>query len=114
VGADGFRSSVRERMLPEVHPVYAGCVVWRALVDEPAIPDAIHRKIFTNFALFMRGAISSSAIPSFREKISPIVMPMAGMTTQCQGRFASFVSLGRTSQPQVSEQMAAMSFSRIH
>ena len=36
--------------------------------------------------------------------------PMAGITTQCHGWLASFVSFGRTSTPQVSVQIAAISF----
>ena len=39
--------------------------------------------------------------------------PIIGITTQCQGWLASVVSLGRTSQPQVSQQIAAISFSKI-
>ena len=34
--------------------------------------------------------------------------PIAGITTQCQGWFASVVSFGRTSTPQVSVQIAAI------
>ena len=44
-------------------------------------------------------------------KISPMVMPIMGITTQCHGCWASSVSLGRTSQPQVSQQIAAISLS---
>jgi hypothetical protein len=40
-----------------------------------------------------------------------MVSPIAGMTTQCQGWLTSLDSLGRTSMPQVSEQIAAISFS---
>ena len=29
IGADGFRSGVREQFTPEVQPIYAGYVVWR-------------------------------------------------------------------------------------
>jgi 2-polyprenyl-6-methoxyphenol hydroxylase-like FAD-dependent oxidoreductase len=32
IGADGFRSTVRNQILPEVNPAYAGYVAWRALV----------------------------------------------------------------------------------
>jgi 2-polyprenyl-6-methoxyphenol hydroxylase-like FAD-dependent oxidoreductase len=34
VGADGNRSSVRELLLPQVQPRYAGYVAWRALIQE--------------------------------------------------------------------------------
>ena len=46
VGADGFRSSVRAEVLPEVKPVYAGYVAWRGLVDESALPTEVHAAIF--------------------------------------------------------------------
>jgi len=36
VGADGARSTVRELMLPDVRPAYAGYVAWRGLVPEGA------------------------------------------------------------------------------
>src|ERR1700739_933246 len=38
IGADGIRSTLRQRLLPEVVPVYAGYVAWRGLVAEPDLP----------------------------------------------------------------------------
>ena len=46
IGADGIRSSVRQQLLPDLNPLYAGYVAWRALLPEQAIPPAIHRQIF--------------------------------------------------------------------
>ena len=46
VGADGLRSTVRQQCLPEVAPLYAGYVAWRALLPESAIPPAIHGELF--------------------------------------------------------------------
>lgn len=46
VGADGLRSTVRQQCLPDVAPLYAGYVAWRALLPESVIPPAIHREIF--------------------------------------------------------------------
>jgi 2-polyprenyl-6-methoxyphenol hydroxylase-like FAD-dependent oxidoreductase len=46
VGADGLRSTVRQQCLPDVLPLYAGYVAWRALLPERAIPPAIHRELF--------------------------------------------------------------------
>jgi 2-polyprenyl-6-methoxyphenol hydroxylase-like FAD-dependent oxidoreductase len=46
VGADGLRSTVRGQCLPDVAPLYAAYVAWRALLPESAIPPAIHRELF--------------------------------------------------------------------
>jgi 2-polyprenyl-6-methoxyphenol hydroxylase-like FAD-dependent oxidoreductase len=46
VGADGLRSTVRQQCLPDLSPLYAGYVAWRALIAESAIPPAIHRELF--------------------------------------------------------------------
>jgi 2-polyprenyl-6-methoxyphenol hydroxylase-like FAD-dependent oxidoreductase len=46
VGADGLRSTVRQQCLPELSPLYAGYVAWRALIAEAAFPPAIHRELF--------------------------------------------------------------------
>ncbi len=46
VGADGFRSNVRAAVLPAVKPVYAGYIAWRGLVDESALPPAVHADVF--------------------------------------------------------------------
>ena len=46
VGADGLRSTVRQQCLPDVAPLYAGYVAWRALIAESALPGPIHRELF--------------------------------------------------------------------
>jgi 2-polyprenyl-6-methoxyphenol hydroxylase-like FAD-dependent oxidoreductase len=46
VGADGIRSTIRQQCLPDLSPLYAGYVAWRALIAESAIPPAIHRELF--------------------------------------------------------------------
>ncbi|MFL9992765.1 FAD binding domain-containing protein [Paraburkholderia sediminicola] len=38
IGADGIRSTLRQRLLPEILPAYAGYVAWRGLVPEPDLP----------------------------------------------------------------------------
>ena len=49
VGADGFRSTVREQFMPKLQPSYAGYVAWRAMLDERDIPPAIHAEIFERY-----------------------------------------------------------------
>jgi 2-polyprenyl-6-methoxyphenol hydroxylase-like FAD-dependent oxidoreductase len=46
IGADGFRSTVRGAVLPEVGPIYAGYVGWRGLLDEAALSATTHAGIF--------------------------------------------------------------------
>jgi 2-polyprenyl-6-methoxyphenol hydroxylase-like FAD-dependent oxidoreductase len=46
VGADGIRSTVRRQLLPELNPLYAGYVAWRALLLEQSIPPVVHRELF--------------------------------------------------------------------
>jgi 2-polyprenyl-6-methoxyphenol hydroxylase-like FAD-dependent oxidoreductase len=50
VGADGLRSTVRAQFLPQIEPVYAGYVAWRAVLDEREIPPDIHREVFELYA----------------------------------------------------------------
>jgi 2-polyprenyl-6-methoxyphenol hydroxylase-like FAD-dependent oxidoreductase len=46
VGADGIRSTVRQQLLPDLAPLYAGYVAWRALIAESAFAPAIHEELF--------------------------------------------------------------------
>lgn len=50
VAADGFRSALREQLLPEVQLQYAGYIAWRGLVDEMALDDATRAMLFDKFA----------------------------------------------------------------
>jgi 2-polyprenyl-6-methoxyphenol hydroxylase-like FAD-dependent oxidoreductase len=50
VGADGLRSTVRAQFLPEIVPLYAGYVAWRALVPEAALSPTTHRDLFPYLA----------------------------------------------------------------
>jgi 2-polyprenyl-6-methoxyphenol hydroxylase-like FAD-dependent oxidoreductase len=50
VGADGVRSTVRGQFLPDVQPVYAGYVAWRASIDETDVPPALWRELVELYA----------------------------------------------------------------
>ncbi|MBV9970330.1 MAG: FAD binding domain-containing protein [Xanthobacteraceae bacterium] len=50
IGADGLRSTVRARLLPDTAPLYAGYAAWRALVPEEALPQALHAELFMHMA----------------------------------------------------------------
>jgi 2-polyprenyl-6-methoxyphenol hydroxylase-like FAD-dependent oxidoreductase len=49
IGADGIRSTVRQQLLPEIAPLYAGYVAWRGLVAEADFPPALHAALFEEF-----------------------------------------------------------------
>lgn len=53
VGADGFRSVVRARMLPTVQPEWSGYVVWRALAAEADLPERVRRELFPHFGFYL-------------------------------------------------------------
>jgi 2-polyprenyl-6-methoxyphenol hydroxylase-like FAD-dependent oxidoreductase len=49
VGADGFRSSVRQGFFPDTVPNYAGYVAWRGLVDEADVTESTKLDLFEHF-----------------------------------------------------------------
>jgi 2-polyprenyl-6-methoxyphenol hydroxylase-like FAD-dependent oxidoreductase len=51
VGADGVRSTVREFLLPEAQPRYAGYVAWRGLVDETTFTSAAEKEMFGHYTM---------------------------------------------------------------
>ncbi|ANB72934.1 FAD binding domain-containing protein [Paraburkholderia phytofirmans] len=50
IAADGFKSAIRERFLPDVKLQYAGYVAWRGLVDETSLSLATREALFDKFA----------------------------------------------------------------
>ena len=73
VGADGFRSAVRQQMHPQVHPEYAGYVVWRGLALESALPVDIQETTFETFGFFLpdRNEIIGYPIAGANNDLSP-------------------------------------------
>jgi len=49
IGADGFRSTVRQRFLPSVRPEYSGYAIWRGLADESALQPDVRDLVFERF-----------------------------------------------------------------
>ena len=52
VGADGPSSTVRQQLLPEVFPKYAGYVAWRGVIDESKVPSSIMQFFANKFTFF--------------------------------------------------------------
>jgi 2-polyprenyl-6-methoxyphenol hydroxylase-like FAD-dependent oxidoreductase len=50
IAADGFRSTIRQQLLPDLHLQYAGYIAWRGLVDEAVLSDSAHASLFDKFA----------------------------------------------------------------
>src|SRR5579871_770932 len=48
--ADGIRSTVRAQFLPDVVPLYAGYVAWRAVLDEADVPQELWREMVALYA----------------------------------------------------------------
>ncbi|WP_244831243.1 FAD binding domain-containing protein [Caballeronia sp. TF1N1] len=50
IAADGFKSAIRERLMPEVKLQYAGYIAWRGLVDEASLSRETRDALFDKFA----------------------------------------------------------------
>lgn len=53
LGCDGFRSSVRAQLLPQVQPSYAGYYIWRGAPDEGELSPETRRTIFPYYTFFI-------------------------------------------------------------
>src|SRR5215510_8244577 len=56
VGCDGFRSSVRGQLAPEVQPNYCGYFIWRGAANESDLSPETRRTMFPFFLLHRRSA----------------------------------------------------------
>jgi 2-polyprenyl-6-methoxyphenol hydroxylase-like FAD-dependent oxidoreductase len=55
VGADGFRSRVRELCAPEVQPVYAGYVAFRGVMSESLLSEQFRREVVNLWSFVFPG-----------------------------------------------------------
>ena len=51
IGADGLRSTVRSRFLPQIKPYYPGYVAWRCLADENDLSPATRELLLGRYAV---------------------------------------------------------------
>src|SRR5205085_12264966 len=50
IAADGLRSGVRQTLLPDIKPLYAGYIAWRGLVEEADLSERTRKELFPYFA----------------------------------------------------------------
>jgi 2-polyprenyl-6-methoxyphenol hydroxylase-like FAD-dependent oxidoreductase len=53
VGGDGIRSGVREAIMPEVQPIYAGYYIWRGAPNEADLSPRALKEVFPYFSFFL-------------------------------------------------------------
>ncbi len=53
IGCDGFRSSVRAQLAPQVQPIYSGYYLWRGAPNEADLSPETRKTIFPYYAFFL-------------------------------------------------------------
>ncbi len=81
IAADGIRSTIRNQLLPQTKPVYAGYVAWRGICDESALSANTLSTLFEKFGF---------SLPDHEQMLG---YPVAGPnnTTQIGTRCYNFV-----------------------
>jgi 2-polyprenyl-6-methoxyphenol hydroxylase-like FAD-dependent oxidoreductase len=63
VGCDGFRSSVRAHLAPEVRPIYSGCYIWRGAPNESDLSPETRRTMFPYYSFFLGNQLQALGYP---------------------------------------------------
>jgi 2-polyprenyl-6-methoxyphenol hydroxylase-like FAD-dependent oxidoreductase len=63
VGCDGFRSSVRSQLAPEVQPIYSGYYIWRGAPNESDLSPETRRTMFPYFSVFLADQLQALGYP---------------------------------------------------
>jgi 2-polyprenyl-6-methoxyphenol hydroxylase-like FAD-dependent oxidoreductase len=73
VGGDGIRSGVRERVAPQIQPIYAGYYIWRGAPNEADLAPETLQSIFPYFAFFLpaRQQVIGYPIAGFDNDLRP-------------------------------------------
>ncbi len=73
VAADGFRSTVRRQMFPDVDLAYAGYIAWRGTVEEEALSPSARAALFHRFGwgLLDREHIVGYLVPGPLDDVTP-------------------------------------------
>lgn len=63
VGCDGFRSSVRGHLAPEVQPIYSGYYIWRGAPNESDLLPETRRTMFPYYSFFLADQLQALGYP---------------------------------------------------
>ena len=63
VGCDGFRSTVRAHLAPEVQPIYSGYYIWRGAPNESDLSPDTRRTMFPYFSFFLSDQLQALGYP---------------------------------------------------
>lgn len=63
VGCDGFRSTVRARLAPEVQPIYSGYYIWRGAPNESDLSQETRKTMFPYFSFFLADQLQALGYP---------------------------------------------------
>ena len=73
VGGDGVRSGVREQIMPDVQPIYAGYYIWRGAPNEADLSERALKEVFPYFSFFLppRQEVICYPISGFNNDLRP-------------------------------------------
>jgi 2-polyprenyl-6-methoxyphenol hydroxylase-like FAD-dependent oxidoreductase len=63
VGCDGFRSSVRAHLAPQVQPIYSGYYIWRGAPNESDLSPETRRTMFPYYSFFLGDQLQALGYP---------------------------------------------------
>jgi 2-polyprenyl-6-methoxyphenol hydroxylase-like FAD-dependent oxidoreductase len=63
VACDGFRSSVRGQIAPEVQPIYSGYYTWRGAPNESDLSPDTRKTVFPYFSFFLADQLQVLGYP---------------------------------------------------
>lgn len=63
VACDGFRSSVRARLAPDVQPIYSGYYIWRGAPNESDLSPETRRTMFPYVSFFLADQLQALGYP---------------------------------------------------
>jgi len=63
IGCDGFRSSVRAAVAPEVQPVYSGYFIWRGAPNEGDLSPSTRETMFPYFSFYLGDQLQALGYP---------------------------------------------------